>query len=617
MTNDESMPKPEGRGAQGELRKRSPPHFVIRAAAFVILSSLVLGHSFLLAEPPPEPKRVLLTPQQLSELLERAGRGTLVKMPLAEFEQRLRDAREAWKRPALPAPRLAVARYRATLVEAPPGADDRRGHAEPYLKGTGQWQLLHRGPVPAVLPLDPLSLALRQPRFENRDALVGAFSGREPGLLLDRPGEQAVMFDWTARGDQTPDGIHFDWRVPPAPVAVLELDLPAGRAVTVTPETTLVTGPGPSESAGRALWTIRFAGRSVLHLTVGPPADSGPGPGGLLLVEQVHCRHTLAPAGEDADFTFDLRVLARGERSLTFECDAPLTPYRVTLPPDSPARLEGWNFEQAKKPEERSRLTLRLRQAASGTLQPRIFCRAGLLQRATGNGKQGSRPWSCPGISLRGAAAARAELIEIRCRPGLRLEGWQPGAFRLLGTETEPDGTYRLSLTGTGLPAGPGSGGRPRARLRTHGVDYRARVLTWWQVDASPTLTAQVVYEVHHGRLFELPLLVSAGWEVERVWCSGPPERLRNWTVRSSQLGGAPATLLTVELQTPLEAEKGRDSPAVFVRLRQRQPLAVAPLPSGEKGGRQGPAATGSPFPAVVPAGGEAPEGGLAVDWDD
>ena len=84
----------------------------------------------------------------------------------------------------------------------------------------------------------------------------------------------------------------------------------------------------------------------MLHLTVAPPPSAGPG---SLLVEQVRGRHTLAPEGEDSDFTFDVRVLAHGVRTLTFECGAPLVPYRVTLPADSPARLEGWDFEPAKK----------------------------------------------------------------------------------------------------------------------------------------------------------------------------------------------------------------------------------------------------------------------------
>src|SRR5262249_11950052 len=78
-----------------------------------------------------------------------------------------------------------------------------------------------------------LNLALRQPRYENRDALVAAFDGKVLGLLLEQAGEHSVALDWTARGDPGPDGLHFDLRVPPCAVSSLELNLPADRAVTV------------------------------------------------------------------------------------------------------------------------------------------------------------------------------------------------------------------------------------------------------------------------------------------------------------------------------------------------------------------------------------------------
>src|SRR5262249_17991567 len=161
--------------------------------------------------------------------------------------------------------------------------------------------------------------------------------------------------------------------------------------------------------------------------------------------------------------------------------------------------------------------------------------------------------WSCPGLYvLPGVHPPRRETIELRCHPQLRVENWQPGDFHVAGAKTE-DGTYYLTLAANGVPLpwpgarGPGPAGRPssltpgtrpRAVLRTHGVDYRARVLTWWQLDgASPILTAQVSYDVRYGRLFELPLLVSPGWEVERVWSQGTRtsgsagDPLRNWTM--------------------------------------------------------------------------------------
>src|SRR5437764_1271197 len=112
-------------------------------------------------------------------------------------------------------------------------------------------------------------------RFENREALTGDFAGKQPGLLLDQHGKQTVFLDWTARGEHTPDGISFDWRVPAAPLAQLELNLPADRTLTVQPDGCVVSPPEPAEAPDRRLWKIRFAQRSALYLTISPaPRDA-------------------------------------------------------------------------------------------------------------------------------------------------------------------------------------------------------------------------------------------------------------------------------------------------------------------------------------------------------
>ena len=127
----------------------------------------------------------------------------------------------------------------------------RRGLAEPYLTGSAEWKVFAPRGGPSLLPVEPLSVAPRQVRFENGEAWLGNFDGRRPSLLLEKPGHQAVLFDWTARGETTPDGLHFDIRVPLAPVSVLELELPAGRSITVAPGDCLVT-PGESDAPGAA-----------------------------------------------------------------------------------------------------------------------------------------------------------------------------------------------------------------------------------------------------------------------------------------------------------------------------------------------------------------------------
>src|SRR5215813_963979 len=86
-------------------------------------------------------RRELLSPERLALQLERARQGVLVKLPLTEFEERVRQARSAG-RAIPPAPRLIEATYKASLIEGG-GKRGALGHAEPYLEGSGHWTMYH------------------------------------------------------------------------------------------------------------------------------------------------------------------------------------------------------------------------------------------------------------------------------------------------------------------------------------------------------------------------------------------------------------------------------------------------------------------------------------------
>src|SRR5205807_2320548 len=150
---------------------------------------------------------------------ERARQGVLMQMPRAEFEarvQRAAQAGEALKNP----PRLAEARYRATLVDT-------------ALIGTGQWTILHAAPVAGILTVAPLNLALRQARFGNDPAILGPLDGKTLGLLVERPGKHTLALDWSARSESAPGELHFNLHVPACALTSLELDLPVDHVVTV------------------------------------------------------------------------------------------------------------------------------------------------------------------------------------------------------------------------------------------------------------------------------------------------------------------------------------------------------------------------------------------------
>ena len=279
------------------------------------------------------------------------------------------------------------------------------------------------------------------------------------------------------------------------------------------------------------VWKVHFAQRSVLHLTVTAPRPSGAGPESLV-VEQLRSRHDLAAEAESAEFAFDLQGMTGGVRSLTFACDPPLWAYRAELAGGDD--LERWSFTRAK-PGERGSLTLHFRKPLRGLLQPRLYFHVvdrsawGFDRPDKGRAALPAGTWLCPGVypathvagsPSGGQASARRD--DRGAASGRRCAG------RLAGRRVPADGGgrgqghYRLTLAGTGLAGpgdlarGPDAWPRPRGVLRALGVDYHAEVQSWWRLGESSALQVRVRPEVRHGRMFELPVLVSPGWEVER-----------------------------------------------------------------------------------------------------
>src|SRR5262249_18219383 len=185
-----------------------------------------------------------VVPLKREELPEKL-KGVLIEMPRAEFDRLRRDAARNAADRRNP-PRLVEARYRATL--------------QPDLTpvGTGQWKTLNPARGPALPPRSPITLAVRQARFETPDgtpdALIAEFDGRNPALLLEQPGEKSVALDWSARADARPEGgVLFTLEFPAAPVAVFELNLPAEYVVS-TGAGTALSGPHAAEMDTRRLW---------------------------------------------------------------------------------------------------------------------------------------------------------------------------------------------------------------------------------------------------------------------------------------------------------------------------------------------------------------------------
>jgi hypothetical protein len=557
------------------------------------------------AEPLPDPlplKRVQIPADRAPAEVQRSAPKRWVQMPRAEFEELVQRAAQGADA-ARKQPQLVEARYRARLVDN-------------ALVGSGQWKVLHPGPGNAVLPLPSLNLALRQPRFENKDALLADFDGKTLGLLLEQPGEHSVALEWSARGELKGAGLDFDLEVPSCPVATLELDLPADRVVTISSDGCLLSGPLQAEAADHRLWRVGFAGRSSVHFTL-RTADQH-GPQGGLLVGLLQTRQRLAPDGLEADFEFDVKALPQGQRELRVELDAVLRPYDVVA-----RNLESWQVDEpdpspAGALSGHAMLTVRLREPFQGG-SLLVRCRARL-------GRAGAVvAWNCPGARVVGAVP-RGEMLVLRVPPEVQLQNWHAGSFRLTGAETEPDGVQVLTLAGGGLEA-EGTPRRPTARLAVSGSEVRARQLTWWEVGpprpaGSPAaagdtrktaLTTQIHYEAVRGQVFQLAVALPPGWDVERVQLT-PPDALRNWSPRVEK----GRSVLLVELQRPLAPPPaGKDEPGHNSAATVHLTVGLRPSPAARPAEpRPGPEQS-YPFPDPAPLEVRAREGGLAIEFDE
>jgi hypothetical protein len=582
-----------------------------RGLCLVVACLLLLGTGYAVlgtTESLPDPvplRRLLLPPERVPEEMKRLGQGTLKQLPRDEFEDLVRQAARAAEA-ARKGPRLVEAHYRARLVN-----ND--------LAGTAAWQIVSPAAGPAVLPLPGLNLALRQPRIANHDALVADFDSKGPGVLLEQGGEHALAVDWSARGERRPEGLTFDLQVPPSPVALLELQLPADAAVAAASDGCLLSGPAPAETPDQRLWTVNFAGRAQVRLVV--RKGDGPGQRPPLVLAGLRTRQDVNPDAVAAEFTFDLTVLHQGVQELRCECDPALRPYRVLIGRplgDALRPLETWQVVTGPGASSPT-LVIRLPEPIlTGTLQVRALAPLG--------GAGGPVPWTSPGLRLAGAVSL-GETLELHLHPDVYPEQWQPGGFRLTKSWIDPDGSQVLTLAGGGLASGPGPR-RPAARLLTSGSDFRVRQLAWWHRADLPSgengpggggpsaLTVQLTYDVLRGHLFQLPVALPPGWEVDQLQLS-PPDLLRDWGVRPE--GGRP--VLRVDLQRPVSSLVPGPSSAVpgeGPRTKDQGPrLTVWLRPAPGHGPAKGQDELSFPFPDVMPLGARLREGSLAIDYDE
>ncbi len=458
--------------------------------------------------------RLRVTDAQLPDAAKAFAPGPLVRLPRAAFEEKVRAAGAAVLA-AKSVPRIVAARYTA----APSGT---------ALAGTAEWTIAHAGRGPAVLPLDPLKLALREPVWaDGSPAAVGAFvelPAGGAGVWVPGPGRQVLKAKWTAAGTGPAAERTFDLRVPACPASALELDLPDDRTPAAGGDV-LVAGPLPGAPAGRRRWQLRFGEKARVDLAVRGPADTG-GAGPVVFASAA--RYDLSAAEAACEIDLDVRATRGSAAEWAFVLGPGLRVTDVTV-----NNRAGWRIDPATK-----ELRVSLRQPAAAA-KVRVTAAAPL---PAGPGTPVPLPTIRPVNGL-----PTDERAEVHLAPGLDLAAWDAGDYRLV--DATADSGRVLSLIGTLLPAGSTAVARcpPAVRVAAGGPVFATTETVAWRVEAGRAhLSARIGVKVRRGPLFRVAVRPPAGFELVRT-AATPADGLA-----FTALGAAGAVV--VELARPLTA---------------------------------------------------------------
>src|SRR5262245_15463767 len=196
--------------------------------AAVVGGSVLLTDAGAPTEGPMPIRRVFIPNGQLVDRVAAAGDGPYVRTSRTEFEAKVRAAARA---KTAPTPQLVSAAYSGTF------ADGR-------LTGSGTWTVSFPSPGAGPVPLDPLRVAIANTTWEGGSPAVVYRPATGPPVLWTDPTTGSVArFEWSAGAVEEPGERRYDLRLPMAPVASIEITLPASHTLAVPRTDALLTGP--------------------------------------------------------------------------------------------------------------------------------------------------------------------------------------------------------------------------------------------------------------------------------------------------------------------------------------------------------------------------------------
>ena len=418
-------------------------------------------------------QRYRVAEAQLGAALKSLDGGATVRLSRPDFEARVRKASAVAARPV---PRLTDATYSATLV----GGD---------LTGTAELGVTNTG----VLLFDAFKPAVRSATWaDGREAVVGNLGGAS-GVWVEKA--DTLQLKWSLAGAPDGAGQRFELRVPPTPVAVLNLELSADQTPTVANDDAMLTGPFPA-SEGRRGWRLRFGGRGRLEFTV-RGSDS---PDAGFAEAQLVARYDLTPDQLACSFEYDMQPSRGPVGEWVFALGAGVQVTDVVV-----NNRAAWRVEPGKSPADR-KLRVTLRQPGPGGKI--VISAAAPLADAP---LPVVRPVN---------AVVQDERLELRVAPELQPHAWNPGDYRLTNAIVGPDQSRTLILLGALLA--PGSEGpfrrAPTLKLADAADSFTTTESAVWRPGRGVSrFNWRVAVRAARGPLFRVALRLPPGYAVERA----------------------------------------------------------------------------------------------------
>ncbi|MAG94858.1 MAG: hypothetical protein CMJ48_14105 [Planctomycetaceae bacterium] len=437
---------------------------------------------------------------------------------------------------------ITQAKYEATFAE-----DSLRG-------GSLEMEIAHDVSSKALIPLDPLNLAMETLEWSDGPAVWGTTRAGSVAVLVDRK-TGTLHGKWSLSGRRVSQRTQFDVRVAPATVSQFIIHTPAGRVLS-SPSGAVV-GPVASARQGWVSWTIFLSSREQCRIQIGEataPEDAE----SIALYEQ-DTSYVLFAAGLQIDTKVSFEVFDRPASTFNFRVPDSVEITSITLAGETRLRWNQIDDKQAPTKQILVSMPDPIRGPAR-PLQIRALAPLG-----------SSSAMALPQIVPEDAHFVGGHIV-FNIRPPMELRSLESEHARQVSARTDPAEGLTLEFIQRRADASI------RVRFGLPNGVLRARVLNHLTLTSDDwLLESEIEWSSQSGSEFSVRCDLPSNWDVTEILPipREPGTELANWRIERPQQGRQSLSLEFREAITPA-------APRTVRILAQRLPVAsrrTTPLP--------------------------------------